>query len=94
MLRWSKPGEVTCRPREALVAINIPHTDIELEFRHKELSKAVQDVCSGHRFISLKYIYGENNKEAIAQSCVRFVYERNVFSGGILYWDLRRDTLC
>ena len=25
---------------------------------------------------------------------MRFVYDRKIFSGGVLYWDLHRDTLC
>ena len=55
----------------------LPSLDTEEpEYRLEEILQAVKALCRGDRFVSLKYIYGEANKEAIAESCLRFVTDR------------------
>ena len=48
-------------------------------------------MCEGDRLIALQGLYGDG-KDTIAKACLRFLADRKVYTGGVIYLNLQRIT--
>ena len=48
-------------------------------------------LCEGDRLIALQGLYGDG-KDTIAKACLRFLADRKVYTGGVIYLNLQRIT--
>ena len=65
----------------------------EAKYRPRERQELVKALYRSDRLIALQGLYGDG-KETIAKSALRFVSDRKVFPGGILYMNLQREMSC
>ena len=87
-------GKFKCLADHSLLKI-VPslHNVLEPEYRIDERLETMMALSNHERLIQLSYLYGDS-KETIAKSCLKFVVERKIFNGGVLYYDLKEKTCC
>ena len=66
-----------------------PYDSQEAKYRPRERQEVVKALCRNDRLIVLQGLYGDG-KETIAKSCLRFVADRKIFSGGVIHLNLQR----
>ena len=64
-----------------------PYDSKEAKYRPQERQEVVKALCRNDRLIVLQGLYGDG-KDTIAKSCLRFVADRKLFSGGVIYLNL------
>ena len=89
----SAAGPLVCQSEHILLKIlpNTIQTVEHPEYRLFERLQLVKALCRGDRFLFQRFLYGDN-KETIAKSCLKFVVERKVFTGGVIYQNLENIT--
>ena len=66
-----------------------PYDSKEAKYRPQERQEVVKALCRNDRLIVLQGLYGDG-KDTIAKSCLRFVADRKIFSGGVIYLNLQK----